>query len=314
VQSAAHTRNGATPLCAYDQRTHNLDSGPQFCNNKRWSVVSRTAQKRGTSLDTRGQHEQHEQENDEQERRALAEWAEQAQRIDETLELAVAFEPATALTEGLFGLDDAQLRRVVAYTLARVQVTEPVELSVLITGDDGLRSLNREYRGRDEATDVLSFPLRDEPLVQAPENQLWLTVEETAQDGESGEDGHLADTEDASAFSELDDEPLSAEGDEDDEGEDNEGEDEEDAGEWEDDEATFPSVGVGALHLGDIALSRDAIVRQAAQAGHSAAWELAYLLAHGVLHLVGYDDQTDAGYQAMVAHQEAVLAQVGIAR
>ncbi|MGZ3666488.1 MAG: rRNA maturation RNase YbeY [Ktedonobacterales bacterium] len=54
------------------------------------------------------------------------------------------------------------------------------------------------------------------------------------------------------------------------------------------------------------------MARQAQQAGHSAAWELAYLLAHGVLHLVGYDDQTDAGYRAMVAHQEVVLAAAGI--
>jgi len=55
-------------------------------------------------------------------------------------------------------------------------------------------------------------------------------------------------------------------------------------------------------------------VRQAARAGHRPAWELAYLLAHGVLHLVGYDDHTDAGYAAMVAHQEAVLTLAGIAR
>ena len=66
------------------------------------------------------------------------------------------------------------------------------------------------------------------------------------------------------------------------------------------------------LHLGDIALSRDTLQRQAAQAGHSPARELAYLLAHGVLHLVGYDDTTDVGYQAMVAHQEAVLQAAGI--
>lgn len=34
-----------------------------------------------------------------------------------------------------------------------------LELTLTITGDDGIRSLNREYRGRDESTDVLSFPL-----------------------------------------------------------------------------------------------------------------------------------------------------------
>ena len=66
------------------------------------------------------------------------------------------------------------------------------------------------------------------------------------------------------------------------------------------------------LHLGDIAFSQSAVERQAVQAGHSSAWELAYVLAHGVLHLVGYDDLTDAGYRTMVAHQEAVVAAMGL--
>lgn len=33
------------------------------------------------------------------------------------------------------------------------------DLSVLLCGDDAIRALNRDYRGKDEATDVLSFPL-----------------------------------------------------------------------------------------------------------------------------------------------------------
>lgn len=88
------------------------------------------------------------------------------------------------------------------------------------------------------------------------------------------------------------------------------GEDEED----EDDDEDEDEDEDAPLHLGDIAISRDAVVRQAAAAGHSVAWECAYLFAHGLLHLVGYDDSTDAGYRAMVAHQEAVLAEAHIAR
>jgi probable rRNA maturation factor len=38
---------------------------------------------------------------------------------------------------------------------------------------------------------------------------------------------------------------------------------------------------------------------------------LLYLLAHGVLHLVGYDDHTEAGYQTMVSIQQQVLASIG---
>jgi probable rRNA maturation factor len=35
---------------------------------------------------------------------------------------------------------------------------------------------------------------------------------------------------------------------------------------------------------------------------------------HGVLHLAGYDDQTEAGYNAMVRLQDAILAEVNISK
>jgi probable rRNA maturation factor len=52
-------------------------------------------------------------------------------------------------------------------------------------------------------------------------------------------------------------------------------------------------------------------VRQAAEAGHTAVYEMLYLFAHGILHLVGYDDATEAGYTAMVNLQRAVLETMG---
>ncbi len=64
-------------------------------------------------------------------------------------------------------------------------------------------------------------------------------------------------------------------------------------------------------NLGDIVMSWPTLVQQAKETGHSSLYELLYLLAHGVLHLVGYDDQTEAGYQAMVSIQEAVLKAIG---
>jgi probable rRNA maturation factor len=198
-----------------------------------------------------------------------------AARIDESLVLAVACEPPEALADKLFGLDDAALRHIVALTLARIGLTQPVEVSLLITGDEGLRTLNREYRGRDEPTDVLSFPAQDSPLVAAPPEELWQTDEPA--EAQDGGDMSYAEEDAAEALA-------------------------------------FPLPEEQALPLGDIAISRDAVARQAAQAGHAAGWELAYLLAHGVLHLAGYDDHTEAGYRAMVAHQEAVLAHAGIAR
>jgi probable rRNA maturation factor len=199
------------------------------------------------------------------------------------------------LVEDIFGLDDAILRRVVALTLARVGVVEPVALSMLVTDDEGLRSLNLQYRGQDEVTDVLSFPWLQAPLVDGAPDELWpaATSQETTDVPLDGLDSRQ-DTFTAGAAAEME---VDTDRDE------------------SRQEIEFPILEESAaLNLGDIALSRNAVERQAARANHSAAWEFAYLLAHGVLHLVGYDDQTDAGYHAMVAHQEAVLADAGITR
>lgn len=51
----------------------------------------------------------------------------------------------------------ARLRRRAAALLAAVG-REDAELSILLVGDRGIRRLNREWRGHDVATDVLSFP------------------------------------------------------------------------------------------------------------------------------------------------------------
>lgn len=230
-------------------------------------------------------------------------WQAAATRIEDDLVLSVAYEPPDAVSDAVFGLDDAALRRIVALTLARAGVERPIELSLLVTGDAGLRDLNREYRGKDEATDVLSFPLLDAPLAEAPDDQLWQPAEEQDDDGDD--------------FGALDDLDATALADGSADGADGEGEG--DAFDLDSDvdsdvEDPFLTPEDDHLHLGDIALSRDAIARQAAQAGHSPARELAFLLSHGVLHLVGYDDTTDAGYSAMVTHQEAVLRAAGIER
>ena len=210
--------------------------------------------------------------------------------------LEIACNVADTLEEAV-GLGEEDLLRVALLTLERVQVEESVEVSLLVTDDEGLRELNRDFRGRDEATDVLSFPLLDTPLVEAPADELW----------QPGENGAIAAEADA-AMGQDDQGQASLTAADEEEGESGDDDDDDDDEYAEDDEEDAP------LHLGDIAISRDAVVRQAQAAGHSVAWECAYLFAHGLLHLVGYDDSTDAGYQAMVAHQEAVLAEAHIAR
>lgn len=221
------------------------------------------------------------------------------------LVLEIACNVADTLEQAV-ELGEEDLLRVALLTLERVQVDESVEVSLLVTDDEGLRELNRDFRGRDETTDVLSFPLLDAPLIQAPDDELW-------QHGESGETDEATGQ---GAWPSADDLGAAGPTDSADEGGDHDDHHDHDdsAGADEGDDDEYDDAEDAPLHLGDIAISRDAVVRQAAAAGHSVAWECAYLFAHGLLHLVGYDDATDAGYRAMVAHQEAVLAEAHINR
>jgi len=55
-----------------------------------------------------------------------------------------------------------------------------------------------------------------------------------------------------------------------------------------------------AADLGDIAIARGVATRQAKAAGHSLATEVRVLALHGLLHLAGYDHETDDGEMARV--------------
>ena len=48
-------------------------------------------------------------------------------------------------------------------------------------------------------------------------------------------------------------------------------------------------------HLGDVVISTDAALRQASEAGNTFSREVDELVIHGVLHLCGYDHETDSG-------------------
>jgi len=54
---------------------------------------------------------------------------------------------------------------------------------------------------------------------------------------------------------------------------------------------------------GDLAISLDTAARQAAQFGHPLVVELKILMLHGLLHLAGYDHETDAGEMAALEEQ-----------
>jgi probable rRNA maturation factor len=73
---------------------------------------------------------------------------------------------------------------------------------------------------------------------------------------------------------------------------------------------SFPGAGE---HLGDIALALGVCAREAAEQGKTLAAHLQHLTAHGVLHLLGYDHETDAEAEAMEARERQVLAGLGVA-
>lgn len=108
--------------------------------------------------------------------------------------------------------------------LKRAQKALPLagEVSVLLASDTAVRKLNREFRGLDHATDVLSFPAAQDPENKSRTNAAhWIA--------------------------------------------------------------------------GDLAISIDTASRQAKRFRHSLMIELKVLLLHGLLHLAGYDHETDNG-------------------
>ena len=70
----------------------------------------------------------------------------------------------------------------------------------------------------------------------------------------------------------------------------------------------------GELILGDIILSVDRIAGQAAEYGHSLRRELAFLVAHSMLHLCGYDHMQPEEAAVMEQKQEKILTGLGITR
>ncbi|MGB6837727.1 MAG: rRNA maturation RNase YbeY [Dehalococcoidia bacterium] len=69
----------------------------------------------------------------------------------------------------------------------------------------------------------------------------------------------------------------------------------------------FVSPPDGVQRLGEVIVSFPAAERQAREAGYPLEAELAHLVVHGVLHLLGYDHQQPEEAQAMRAREEALL-------
>ena len=132
------------------------------------------------------------------------------------------------------------------------------QVSLLLTDDSVVRELNREYRGRDATTDVLSF--------SAQHGGHWM-----------GDDGVSGDSD--------------ADGD----------------GDGDD---AFPLPDGELPPWGEIVISLPQAVRQANAAGVPLRRELALLLVHGALHLLGYDHYDAAERAEMQALERAALAAI----
>lgn len=70
----------------------------------------------------------------------------------------------------------------------------------------------------------------------------------------------------------------------------------------------------GELMLGDIMLSVPRAKEQAKAYGHTLKREFAFLIAHSVLHLLGYDHMTPEDAASMEGKQEAILQALNITR
>ena len=81
----------------------------------------------------------------------------------------------------------------------------------------------------------------------------------------------------------------------------------------EEDESLF-DMDTGELLLGDIMISVDHVLSQAKEYGHSVMREFAFLVAHSMLHLLGYDHMTPEEAAVMEEHQDRILSELGIER
>ncbi len=159
-------------------------------------------------------------------------------------------------------LSSFPLEAVLLQTLSQAGIERPVVVALLITNDLTIQSLNKHYRNQDKSTDVLSFPLLEQPMVHAPVDQLWMKSELL------------------------------------------------EGGEFQTQQALITPPDL-TTHLGDIVISWPTVQRQSSEMGHNPVYELLFLLSHGILHLIGYDDQTEAGYQSMMRLQQSVMEATG---
>lgn len=151
-----------------------------------------------------------------------------------------------------FGIEEV-LDRIMDAVMDMEQCPYETTVNLLVTDNKGIRRYNKDYRGLDQETDVLSFP-----NIQFEHEGDFTSVEES--------------------------------------------------------EADCFDPDSGELILGDIILSVDRVLSQAQEYGHSVLREFAFLTAHSMFHLCGYDHMEEQEAAVMEEKQEIVLTRLGITR
>jgi len=82
----------------------------------------------------------------------------------------------------------------------------------------------------------------------------------------------------------------------------------------ENDKMSYINPETNEVLLGDIILCYDKIVSQAKEYGHSELREFSFLIAHSMLHLLGYDHMEENEEKEMFSHQESIMNELGILR
>ena len=77
-------------------------------------------------------------------------------------------------------------------------------------------------------------------------------------------------------------------------------------------DTAFVTPSDGVLRLGEIIVSYPTAQAQAKEHKHPVKREIAWLLIHGILHLLGYDHQDDASEAKMRQREEAILKEIDL--
>ena len=66
------------------------------------------------------------------------------------------------------------------------------------------------------------------------------------------------------------------------------------------------------INLGEIIIGLDRVIDEAGKKEIDKETELLFLISHGIMHLLGFDHQTEKDFQFVVTHQKKALESIGI--